>query len=185
MSPSPEGFVVELRSVRRVFGSTVAVDDVSLGLGHGEIFGLLGPSGCGKTTLLRLIAGLETPDSGTIHFGDRAVHTLRPHERRVAFVTQRSALYPNRDAFGNIACGLEFGRERLAKAEISRRDVFYLFWSTNASKSKEVDKEWRLALELRGPDYIDPVPLESPKLVPPPAELAHKHFNDWTLMYSQ
>lgn len=75
--------------------------------------------------------------------------------------------------------------EQRLREEIARRDVFYLFWSTNASKSKEVDKEWRLALELRGPDYIDPVPLESPKFVPPPPELAHKHFNDWTLMYSQ
>jgi hypothetical protein len=73
--------------------------------------------------------------------------------------------------------------ERLNQ-EISRRDVFYLFWSQAASQSVWVDKEWRSALQLRGIDYIDPVPLAPPDQVPPPKELADLlHFNDWVLAY--
>jgi hypothetical protein len=70
--------------------------------------------------------------------------------------------------------------ERLWRV-IPENDVFYLFWSANASQSRWVKKEWRCALKTRGLDFIDPVPLVSPKLVPPPRELAKKHFNDWTL----
>jgi hypothetical protein len=62
-------------------------------------------------------------------------------------------------------------------------DVFYLFWSVNAKSSHWVDKEWRCALKTRDLDYIDPVPLVSPKEAPPPPELASKHFNDWMLPY--
>ena len=70
--------------------------------------------------------------------------------------------------------------------EIRRRDVFYLFWSRSASKSKEVEKEWRLALDTRGIGYISPVPLVSPDEVPPPPELgAELHFNDWVLAYTR
>jgi hypothetical protein len=65
--------------------------------------------------------------------------------------------------------------------EITSSDVFYLFWSANAKGSEWVEKEWRYALESRGLEFIDPVPLVSPELVPPPPELAAKHFNDWTL----
>ena len=64
-------------------------------------------------------------------------------------------------------------------------DIFYLFWSKNAKDSHCVEKEWRCALKLKGIDFIDPVPLESPEDVPPPVELTEKHFNDWTLAYSR
>lgn len=67
--------------------------------------------------------------------------------------------------------------------QISGRDVFFLFWSSNALKSKWVEKEWRFALEKRGPDFIDPVPLEPPDQAPPPPELASKHFNDRELVF--
>jgi Protein kinase domain/TIR domain len=66
---------------------------------------------------------------------------------------------------------------------IPRNDVFYLFWSANARKSEWVEKEWRCALKTRGLDFIDPVPLEPPHKVPPPPELAEKHFNDWVLAF--
>ncbi|HUT33046.1 MAG TPA: twin-arginine translocase subunit TatC [Planctomycetota bacterium] len=66
---------------------------------------------------------------------------------------------------------------------IPENDVFYLFWSQHARDSVWVDKEWRCALKARGLDFIDPVPLVSPEAVPPPAELASKHFNDWVLAY--
>lgn len=67
--------------------------------------------------------------------------------------------------------------------QISGRDVFFLFWSSNALKSKWVEKEWRFALEKRGLDFIDPVPLEPPDQAPPPPELAGKHFNDRELVF--
>jgi HEAT repeat protein len=73
-------------------------------------------------------------------------------------------------------------RERIEQ-EIPARDIFYLFWSLAASRSEWVDAEWRLALSLRGLEYIDPVPLVSPSLVPPPPELAALHFNDWSLQF--
>ncbi len=62
-------------------------------------------------------------------------------------------------------------------------DVFYLFWSKNAKESEWVEKEWRYALEKRGSEFIDPVPLASPEEVPPPSELSEKHFNDWVLAF--
>lgn len=69
------------------------------------------------------------------------------------------------------------------KRVIPERDVFYLFWSGAASRSPWVETEWRCALEARGQDFIDPVPLVSPREVPPPAELADRHFDDWMLAY--
>lgn len=66
---------------------------------------------------------------------------------------------------------------------IPSSDVFYLFWSANARRSEWVEKEWRCALDTRGIDFIDPVPLVSPEEVPPPPELASRHFNDWVLAF--
>jgi hypothetical protein len=73
--------------------------------------------------------------------------------------------------------------ERHLWAVIPASDVFYLFWSSHAKRSAWVEKEWRCALRARGSDFIDPVPLETPDIAPPPVELAHKHFNDWTLAF--
>jgi len=75
--------------------------------------------------------------------------------------------------------------EQQLRLQIPAKDVFFLFWSLNASRSKEVDKEWRLALELRGLNYIDPIPLVEPRESPPPQELASLHFNDLYLAYMQ
>jgi ABC-type sugar transport system ATPase subunit len=113
---------IRLTDLRRTFpNGAVGIHPTTFHIPDGSHFVLLGPSGSGKTTLLRLIAGLEAPDGGTIHIGDRAVHTLRPHERRVALVAQRVALYPDRDVRGNIAFGLEHGSERPPRADIDRR----------------------------------------------------------------
>jgi len=68
--------------------------------------------------------------------------------------------------------------------EIKQRDIFFLFWSRNAFTSKEVAREWRYALEVKGLSAIEPVPLESPEFCPPPIELKEKHFNDWMLAYT-
>lgn len=119
---------IRLTELRKNFpNGAVGIHPTTLDVPDGSHFVLLGPSGSGKTTLLRLIAGLETADGGTIHFGDREVQALDPHRRRVAFVTQRAALYPDCDARGNIRAGIEFEQhrlpraQRLAAADIDRR----------------------------------------------------------------
>ena len=81
----------------------------------------------------------------------------------------------------NLRSGEDWSK-RLWK-EIPSRDIFYLFWSESASRSNWVEMEWRCALEARGLDFIDPVPLVSPSKVPPPRELASRHFNDWVLAF--
>ncbi|NOZ59049.1 MAG: ABC transporter ATP-binding protein, partial [Euryarchaeota archaeon] len=101
---------VVLSGVAKSYGETPAVADLSLEVGDGEIFCLLGPSGCGKSTTLRLIAGLEVPDAGSIEIGGVAVAGegtwLPPEERRVGIVFQDYALFPHMRVRENIAFGL-------------------------------------------------------------------------------
>lgn len=101
---------VRLASVSKRFGETIAVDDVTLELARGETLALLGPSGCGKTTLLRMLAGLETPDEGTIEVSggkvfDRRVN-VRPEQRDVGLVFQEGGLFPHMTVNQNVAYGL-------------------------------------------------------------------------------
>jgi ABC-type Fe3+/spermidine/putrescine transport system ATPase subunit len=111
---------IRLRGVVKRFGGTVAVDGATVEVGDGELFTLLGPSGCGKTTLLRLIAGFyRPPDAGEIHFGERRVEALPPHDRNIGMVFQNYALWPHMTVRGNITYGLHL--RRLAAGEIERR----------------------------------------------------------------
>jgi iron(III) transport system ATP-binding protein len=111
---------IRAENIVKTFGGAVrALDGISLEIGPGELFFLLGASGCGKTTLLRCIAGLETPDSGTIWFGDREVTRLAPHKREAAMVFQSYALWPHLTVAQNIAFGLE--ERKVPKPEIKRR----------------------------------------------------------------
>lgn len=110
---------IRVNSVVKSFGKIRALDGISLLIDPGELFFLLGASGCGKTTLLRCIAGLETPTSGSIHFGDRDVTALAPHKREAAMVFQSYALWPHLTVGQNIAFGLE--ERRVPKPEIKRR----------------------------------------------------------------
>ena len=98
--------LLSLKNVSKRFDSTPAVADVSLDVERGEFFGLLGPSGCGKTTTLRMIAGLEKPDSGSIEFDGSHITNLSPERRGFGMVFQNYALFPHLNVFENVAFGL-------------------------------------------------------------------------------
>jgi spermidine/putrescine transport system ATP-binding protein len=102
--------MIEARGVTKRFGASLAVDGVSLQVRPGEFLTLLGPSGCGKTTLLRIFAGLEVPDAGSVHLGADDVTTLPPHRRDVNQVFQSYALFPHLSVRDNIAFGLRMRR---------------------------------------------------------------------------
>ena len=122
MSATPPDYLV-LEHVRKEFGSFVALEDVSLAVRAGELLCFLGPSGCGKTTLLRIIAGLESADSGTIHFHGEDATERSVRERQVGFVFQHYALFRHMTVFENVAFGLRVKprKERPAEAEIRKR----------------------------------------------------------------
>jgi putative spermidine/putrescine transport system ATP-binding protein len=98
---------VELASITKRFGRTVAVDSVSLKIPGGAYCCLLGPSGCGKTTTLRMIAGHETVSSGDIRIGREVVTDLPPVRRRTAMMFQNYALFPHLTALDNVAFSLK------------------------------------------------------------------------------
>jgi multiple sugar transport system ATP-binding protein len=108
-----------IRNVSKAYGQTAVLDDISLAISHDEFVAFLGPSGCGKTTLLRIIAGLETRDSGEIHLGGRRIDQLAPGARGVALVFQNYALYPHMSVADNMAFGLK--NVGTPRAEIDRR----------------------------------------------------------------
>jgi len=108
-----------LDNVTKRFGDVAAATDVTLDIPDGEFAVIVGPSGCGKTTLLRMVAGLERPTSGTVALDDRRLNDLPPRERNVAMVFQDYALYPHMTVFGNMAFGLE--ARRMPKVQIRDR----------------------------------------------------------------
>ncbi len=110
---------VRLEHVTKIFGKTIAVNDLNLVVRDKEFFVLLGPSGCGKSTTLNIIAGLEKPTSGRVYFDDEDVTFLPPEERNIAMVFQSYALYPTMTAYDNIAFPLKI--RRLLRDEIHKR----------------------------------------------------------------
>jgi len=110
---------VRIENVTKRFGDFVAVDNVSLSIFKGEIFCLLGGSGCGKTTLLRMLAGFETPSSGRIYIDGQDMADTLPYERPVNMMFQSYALFPHMTVEKNVAFGLE--QENLKSKEIDRR----------------------------------------------------------------
>jgi spermidine/putrescine transport system ATP-binding protein/putrescine transport system ATP-binding protein len=111
--------MIEIKGVSHRFGGAKALDDVSLDIGEGEFCALLGPSGCGKTTLLRILAGFETPDAGTVTLDGEDLLTVPPHRRPVNLMFQSFAIFPHMSVERNMAYGLE--RERLPRREIRER----------------------------------------------------------------
>ena len=114
---------IEIKNIKRNFGNFSALNDVSLNVPTGELVALLGPSGCGKTTLLRIIAGLETPDSGNIYFHGSDATARAVKDREVGFVFQHYALFRHMTVFENVAFGLRVRPKhtRPNEVEIKRR----------------------------------------------------------------
>ena len=112
---------VQIKGVTKSFGEHVAVDTLDLHVADGEFVVLLGPTGAGKTTTLRLIAGLERPDTGSIHIGGRDATMLSPAERDTAFVFQQYSLYPHLSVFDNLAFPLRSPARRLSEDAVRRR----------------------------------------------------------------
>jgi len=111
--------MLRLEALSKRFGSTVAVDEVSLEVHQGEFLSLLGPSGCGKTTTLRMIAGFEMPTSGRILLGDRDMTRLPPQRRGMGMVFQNYALFPHLDVYENVAFGLK--AQNVPRSELKQK----------------------------------------------------------------
>ncbi len=111
--------LVRFESVGKRFGATAAVDALTLDIFEGEFFALLGPSGCGKTTLLRLLAGFETPEAGRILLDGNDLAEVPPHLRPVNMMFQSYALFPHLTVAGNVAFGLK--QDGLPRHEIAAR----------------------------------------------------------------
>ncbi|GAA2466582.1 ABC transporter ATP-binding protein [Actinocorallia cavernae] len=122
-----QGIAIRLHDLRKSFGETAAVAGVDLEIRDGEFFSMLGPSGSGKTTVLRLVAGFETPDAGRIELAGQEVTGLAPFERDVHTVFQDYALFPHMTVEQNVAYALKIRKvprtERLARAREALAEV--------------------------------------------------------------
>jgi putative spermidine/putrescine transport system ATP-binding protein len=108
-----------LNRIKKSFGHVQVVHDFNMSIEKGEFVSFLGPSGCGKTTILRMIAGFETPTDGEIHINGKEQTRLKPNQRNIGMVFQAYALFPNMNVFDNVAFGLKVAGK--PKAEIQER----------------------------------------------------------------
>ena len=111
--------LLQIDGITKSFGPVTAVDGLSLTVNDGEFFAILGPSGCGKTTLLRVVAGFETPDAGRVVLDGADITALKANRRPVNLMFQSYALFPHMTVAGNVAYGLEM--EGLRGAELAKR----------------------------------------------------------------
>jgi ABC-type Fe3+/spermidine/putrescine transport system ATPase subunit len=118
---------LELRDIRKTFGQTVALANLSLDVAAGELFCLLGPSGCGKTTLLGVVGGLVSPDRGSVRLGSADITALPMQRRNIGIVFQSYALFPHLTVEENIAFGLHV--RRMNRTDTAQR-VLGLFTTT-------------------------------------------------------
>lgn len=114
---------IDIKNINKHFGTFTALNNVSLNIDSGELIALLGPSGCGKTTLLRIIAGLETPDSGLISISGEDTTHVHVRERQVGFVFQHYALFRHMNVFENVAFGMRVKpkNQRPTQAQIKEK----------------------------------------------------------------
>lgn len=140
MNTSAETYDLACKQLSKHFGNVHAVDNVSFNIQPGSFFSILGPSGCGKTTLMRMIAGFETPDHGDIQIKGSSVIRVPPNRRNVKMVFQHLALFPMMNVYDNIAYGLrcngasraEIGNkvnevlERVALPDVAKREIHQL-----------------------------------------------------------
>src|SRR5260370_13653640 len=114
---------MKITQLRKVYGEGIALRDIDLEVGDGEVMALLGPSGCGKTTTLQLLAGFLRPDGGEIRVGDRVVSTSRsvvpPERRNMSLIFQSYAVWPHKTVRENVSFGLEGPRG--ARGALKRR----------------------------------------------------------------
>jgi putative spermidine/putrescine transport system ATP-binding protein len=134
-SRSTSGATVDLRNLSRSFGTTRALDGLTLRLAPGELVALLGPSGCGKTTALRIVAGFETADSGTVEVDGQDVSPVPAAKRDMGMVFQSYSLFPNMSAVDNVSFGLRM--RRLGSAERQRRAADLLDMVGLAAQAKQ------------------------------------------------
>lgn len=118
---------VELKSISKQFGSAVALDDINFSVADGELVALLGPSGSGKTTVLRLLAGLETPDTGSLLINGSVVNGVPAPQRNVGFVFQNYALFKTMTVFKNIAFGLKIKKWDAPRIQARVTELMKLF----------------------------------------------------------
>ncbi len=111
--------LIRFKSVKKQFGDFTAIQDLSLDIFEKEFFALLGPSGCGKTTMMRMLAGFETPTSGSIELAGQDIGSVPPNKRSVNMMFQSYALFPHLSIWENIAFGLK--RSKMPKGEIEAR----------------------------------------------------------------
>ena len=103
---------IELKNINKSYGNFKASDNVSFGIEKGKLVALLGPSGSGKTTILRMIAGLENPDSGEIIIDGKVINNIPASERGIGFVFQSYALFRYMTVYDNIAFGLKIRKKK-------------------------------------------------------------------------
>ena len=127
---------LEVSGLSKSFGNVKAVDQVTFTADQGELIGLLGPSGCGKTTLLRLLSGIEDPDTGTITFGGIPLNNTPIHHRGFGLMFQDLALFPHMDVFSNIAFGLRMKRLPSPKVQERVQELLELVGMTAYSHRK-------------------------------------------------
>jgi ABC-type Fe3+/spermidine/putrescine transport system ATPase subunit len=133
---------IELRAVSKAYDGRIAIDEISMSVERGERVALVGPSGCGKTTVLRLVAGLEVPDSGAIRIDGRLVaergrNLVEPEQRHVGMVFQDLALWPNMTVYEHLEFALRYNRRsKPTDRSIRIREVLAMVRMTERARAK-------------------------------------------------
>ena len=146
---------VELKNINKTYGSYQASRNVNFGIEKGKLIGLLGPSGSGKTTILRMIAGLETPDSGEVIIDGKVVNDVPASQRGIGFVFQNYALFRYMTVYDNVAFGLKVQKADKKKIDARVRELIKLVGPGRTGK-KDIQASYPA---VRGKGWHLPEPL--------------------------